>query len=83
MEAQDFVSEVSGDLVVCTNCVLTYNIYIEDYAVTEASLAIIRILQEFPAIRIPPAEPNGPVGSERQNLTIVLSSGEGARVLLK
>lgn len=56
---------------------------LEDYAIMEASLAVLRILQTFPNICIPPSEPNGPVGSERQNLTITLSSADGTKVLLR
>lgn len=55
----------------------------EDYAIMEASLAVIRILQTYPAICLPPGVPNGPVGSERQNLTITLSSADGTKVLLR
>lgn len=49
----------------------------------EASLAIVRILQTCPNIRLPPDELNGPVGSEKQNLTILLSSAEGTKVMLR
>jgi hypothetical protein len=48
----------------------------------EASYAIIRILQAFPNIRLPPGVPNKPVGAEKQNLSIVLAPGEGVKVLL-
>lgn len=49
----------------------------------EASYAAVRLLQNFPNIRLPPGIPNEPVGAERQSLTIVLSSAEGAKVLLE
>lgn len=55
----------------------------EDYAIMEASLAIIRILQLFPDICLPPSIPNEPLGFEKQNLTITLSSADGTKVLLK
>lgn len=55
----------------------------KDYAIMEASLAVVRVLQTYPNIRLPPSEPNGPVGTEKQKLTIVLSSAEGAKVLLE
>lgn len=55
----------------------------EDFALMEASYAIVRILQTFPNIRLPAGVPNEPVGSEQQNLTIVLSSANGCTVLLK
>lgn len=54
----------------------------KDYALQEASVAAIRILQRYPNIRLPPSEPNEPVGAEKQNLTITLSSAEGTKVLL-
>ncbi|KAI1181758.1 cytochrome P450 [Nemania serpens] len=55
----------------------------KDFALMEASYAIVRILQTFPNIRLPAGVPNEPVGSEQQNLTIVLSSANGCTVLLK
>ncbi|KAK6431100.1 hypothetical protein LTR95_012741 [Oleoguttula sp. CCFEE 5521] len=55
----------------------------KDYALMEASLAIVRILQRYPNIRLPESEANLPTGSERQNLTIVLSSADGANVALE
>jgi len=48
----------------------------------EASYAIVRILQTFPNIRLPPDIPVEMTGQERQNLTIVVSSAEGCKVLL-
>ncbi|CAN8103489.1 unnamed protein product [Discula destructiva] len=55
----------------------------KDYALMEASLAVVRMLQTYPDICLPPGESHGPVGSERQNLTITLSSAEGTKVLLQ
>ncbi|KAK1673931.1 cytochrome P450 [Colletotrichum godetiae] len=55
----------------------------EDYAIMEASYAIVRMLQKFPGIRLPPGVPNEPVGMKRQHLGIVLTSAEGAQVLLE
>ncbi|KAH6643417.1 n-alkane-inducible cytochrome P450 [Truncatella angustata] len=54
----------------------------KDYALQEASVAVVRILQKYPNIRLPPGVPNEPVGAEKQNLTITLSSAEGTKVLL-
>jgi hypothetical protein len=48
----------------------------------EASYAIVRILQAFPDIRLPPGVPNEPVGQERQSFTIVLAPLDGVEVLL-
>jgi hypothetical protein len=54
----------------------------EDFALTEASYAIVRIIQTFPELRLPPETPNVPPGEEKQALTIVVSSAEGCKVLL-
>jgi cytochrome P450 len=55
----------------------------KDYAIMESSYAIIRILQRYPNIRLPPGVPNLEVGAEKQNLSIVLTSAEGTQVLLE
>jgi len=55
----------------------------EDYALMESSYAIIRILQRYPGIRLPPGVPNESTGKERQHLGIVLTSAEGTKVMLK
>jgi cytochrome P450 len=52
----------------------------ENFAQMEISYTIVRILQSFSQITLPKGEPNDPVGSERQRLTLVLSSAEGCRV---
>jgi cytochrome P450 len=52
----------------------------ENFAQMEISYTIVRILQSFSQIILPKGEPNDPVGSERQRLTLVLSSAEGCRV---
>ncbi len=46
----------------------------------EASYTIVQLLQAFPTIKIPAGEVIEPVGTERQNLTLVLSSADGCRV---
>jgi hypothetical protein len=48
----------------------------------EASCAIIRIVQNFPRLALPPGVAREPVGMERQTLTIVLSSADGCKVIL-
>jgi hypothetical protein len=48
----------------------------------ESSYAIIRILQRYPNIRLPPGVANLDVGAEKQNLSIVFTSAEGTQVLL-
>ena len=66
--------------VVCRKFVLTR--LTEEFALTEASHAIIRIIQTFPELRLPPGAPIVPPGEEKQALTIVVMSAEGCKVLL-
>jgi len=54
----------------------------KDFALTEASYGIVRILQTFPNLRLPPDLPIEPSGTEKQTLTIVVASAEGCKVLL-
>ena len=54
----------------------------EDFALTEASYAIVRIIQAFPRLRLAPGTLTVPPGEEKQALTIVVSSAEGCKVLL-
>lgn len=54
----------------------------EDFALMEASCAIVRILQTFPNIRLPPGHPVEPTGQEKQRITIVVSSADGCKVSL-
>lgn len=61
---------------------LTKKLVVEEFALTEASYGIVRVLQTFPNIRLPPQEAQEPTGQEKQSLTIVVSSAEGCRVLL-
>lgn len=52
----------------------------EDFALMEVSYTLVRLVQTFPSIRLPPGEAVEPVGTERQTLTLVLSSADGCRV---
>ena len=54
----------------------------QDFALMEVSYTIVRLLQAFATIRLPSGETNEPVGTERQRLTLVLSSADGCRVEL-
>lgn len=54
----------------------------QEFAQLEASYAIARIVQTFPKIDVPEAEPDVPLGEERQTLTLVVSSTDGCRVVL-
>ena len=55
---------------------------VEDFALMEASCAIICLLQKFPCIRLPPDYPVVPIGQEKQELTVFLKSADGCKVLL-
>ncbi|KAL5352794.1 hypothetical protein ACLOAV_002742 [Pseudogymnoascus australis] len=54
----------------------------KDFALTEASFTIVRLIQAFPNLRLPPGASTDPIGQERQSLTIVVSSADGCKVLL-
>ncbi|CAF9938570.1 hypothetical protein IMSHALPRED_000851 [Imshaugia aleurites] len=54
----------------------------KDFALMEASCAVVRIIQTFPNIRLPPDYPVVPTGQEKQTLTVFLSSADGCKVLL-
>lgn len=54
----------------------------KDFALTEASYAIIRILQKFPNMRLAPGVPNEPVGAEKQVYTVGLYPTDGIHVSL-
>lgn len=55
----------------------------EDFALTEASYALIKILKAYPDIRLAPGVPNEPVGVERQTYTVGLFPTDGVQVSLK
>ncbi len=54
----------------------------QDFALMEVSYTIVRLLQAFPIISLPVNDTNEPPGTERQRLTLVLSSADGCRVKL-
>ncbi|KAI1768963.1 cytochrome P450 [Hypoxylon sp. FL1150] len=54
----------------------------KDFALMEASYAMIHLLQAFPNVRLPPGVLNESVGSERQSFSIVLSPLDGVNVQL-
>ncbi len=54
----------------------------QDFALMEVSYTIVRLLQAFPIIALPANDINEPPGTERQRLTLVLSSADGCRVSL-
>ena len=54
----------------------------EDFALSEASYGIVRLLQAYPNLQLPPGTVVEPTGEEKQSLTLVVSSLEGCKVLL-
>jgi cytochrome P450 len=55
----------------------------EDFALMEVSYTAVRLLQTFDTINLPEGEVAEPVGTERQKLTLVLSSADGCRVTVR
>ncbi|KAH0537360.1 hypothetical protein FGG08_005839 [Glutinoglossum americanum] len=51
-----------------------------DFALTEAAYAVVRILQRFPIVKMPPDEVRVKTGKERQTMTLVLSATDGCKV---
>ncbi|KAL8647228.1 MAG: hypothetical protein Q9226_006518 [Calogaya cf. arnoldii] len=49
----------------------------KDFTLMEASCLIVRILQQFPNIRLPPGHAVVPTGEEKQELTVFLRSADG------
>jgi len=52
----------------------------QDFAIMEVSYTVLRLLQAFPTIVLPADEKNEPLGTEKQRLTLVLSSADGCKV---
>jgi cytochrome P450 len=53
-----------------------------DFGFQEAAYTVVRLLQRYPNIRLPPGEKVELVGVEKQTMTLVVSSTEGCRVCL-
>ena len=56
---------------------------LEDFALMEASCLIVRILQGFPDIRLPPGHKVVPTGQEKQEMTVFLRSADGCKVVVR
>jgi hypothetical protein len=54
-----------------------------DFAMTEAAYVVVRILQQFPQITLPPGEKIELTGVEKQTMTIVIQISEGCRVRIR
>ncbi|KAL5316574.1 hypothetical protein ACEPPN_015623 [Leptodophora sp. 'Broadleaf-Isolate-01'] len=55
----------------------------KDFGLMLASCAIVRILQEYPGIRLVPGTVLEEPGTERQHLTLTLSNAQGCKVVLR
>ena len=55
---------------------------IVDFALTEAAYTVVRLIQAFPTIQLPPGEKVEVIGVEKQTMTLVLSITEGCKVEL-
>lgn len=56
----------------------------KDFAITEASCVIVKILQHFPNIRLPDeCLPIEPTGQEKQRLSVLVTSAEGCKAILE
>jgi hypothetical protein len=51
-----------------------------DFALTEAGCTVVRLLQEFPTIKLPESETVELIGAEKQAMSLVMSVGEGCRI---
>jgi hypothetical protein len=51
-----------------------------DFALTEAAYTVVRLLQQFPTIRLPADQKVELTGVEKQTMTLVISSTEGCMV---
>ena len=51
-----------------------------DFALTEAAYTVVRLLYQFPTIRLPAGQKVEILGVEKQTMTLVLSSTEGCMV---
>lgn len=53
-----------------------------DFALTEAAYTVVRLVQEYPTIRLPEGTVPELVGVERQTMTLVISVTEGCKIEL-
>lgn len=56
--------------------------YLEDFGLMLASCSIVRVIQQFPSIKLAPGEALEDLGTECQHLTLTLSNAKGCKVLL-
>jgi hypothetical protein len=51
-----------------------------DFAMTEAAYAVVRILQQYSQITLPPGEKIEIAGVEKQTMTLVMQPAKGCKV---
>ena len=61
-------------------CFRLTSVLLADFALTQAAYVVVRLLQRFPALKLPEGEKVELVGTEKQRATLVLSIKEGCRV---
>ena len=78
--------EVRGP-VLAVSCSSTHSIVANiltsspaDIALTEAAYTVVRLFLQFPTIRLPAGQKVEIIGTEKQTMTLVLSSTEGCLV---
>ena len=69
MVGQEYASAVSISFSRVSKT-LSLTEFAEEFALMEASYAIIRIIQSFPELRLPPETASVPPGEEKQALTM-------------
>ena len=62
---------------------LETNLLIEDFALMLASYGLIRVIQEFPAMKLASWEDTNEAATNRHNLAITMSSADGCKVHLR
>lgn len=55
----------------------------KDFATLEASYLIVRLVQSFPNMRLPPGNEKLTPGKEKQDIGIIVASTEGCKVVLR
>ena len=64
-------------------CLLRLTRTLEDFALLEASYAIVRLIQKYPYLEVPDGDSGAAIGDEKQALALVMTSGEGCWMTMK
>ena len=68
------------ELRILANLLTERFFFLEDFALTEAAYTVVRLLRQFPVIRLPMGQKVELTGVEKQTMTLVISSTEGCMV---